>query len=298
MEGAFTIGLASGWSISGVTATQETVVPHLGISAQKLSVSGGCGPRIEQTLTLTAGDYVLTGWAKRQTGSGTLPVYLSGIGNTSFTIGRLGPNFLGVLPYSSAFDLKIDPTDTDSLVLFNNGLDLGTDNSLGLNSSSIQWPLNLLNQNEYGTGWDLGAFVYYDPRSSSKISSSQIGPALSRPEPPSCGDQKPYGVTDLFQVDRAGSTAKLYFTPAGNATRYNVIFGYTNGDERFGGVSLASQNQNQGVQSILVDHLNPRSAYAFKILPVNGCAVGLWSNWLSTKGTLTGSRKSSFFRYF
>jgi hypothetical protein len=115
----------------------------------------------------------------------------------------------------------------------------------------------------------------------------------SAPTTPSCGDVRPAGQVDLFQIDRNGSKATLYFTPVTNSvSHYNVIFGFKDGDERFGGLSLPATN-NQGVQSLTIDNLAPNKTYSFKVAPVNGCAVGDWSNWLSAKG-----KKSKYFRYF
>lgn len=162
MEGTYTGGAAPNWAVpSG--SSQSTSVVHSGSSAQMINLGGGCGQRMEQYITtMTPGTYTLSGWAKRDSGSGTLPVYLPGGGNTSFTIGALGPSFLGTLPYSSATDFKIDPSsaDTDASLVINSGQNLGAGYNLGLSSTSTSWPLGTVDQNSYGSSWDLGAFVY------------------------------------------------------------------------------------------------------------------------------------------
>lgn len=160
MEGTYIGGLAPSWSVGSGNQGQSTSVVHSGSSSQEVTIGGSCGERIEQFLNLTAGaTYILSGWAKRDSGSGILPVYFPG-GNTSFTIGSLGPAFLGNAPYSSSTDFKVDQTGTDASLIDDTGANLGSDNQMGLDSNSISWPIGTINQNFYGSGWDMGAFVY------------------------------------------------------------------------------------------------------------------------------------------
>lgn len=113
---------------------------------------------------------------------------------------------------------------------------------------------------------------------------------------PHCGRFKPVGTPDLFQIDRNGSTAKLHFTPvAGNVRTYSVVFGFEDGDERFGGISIPVMNENDGVQSLEIHDLDPKATYSFKVVPVNGCATGEWSNWLAAKPSV--GRLTLFYRY-
>jgi hypothetical protein len=119
----------------------------------------------------------------------------------------------------------------------------------------------------------------------------------SPPSAPVCSDKSPAGQPDLFQIDRTGGTAKLYFTPVNDKVEtYSVIYGFHDGDERFGGIRMAAQNENQGVQSITVEHLDPKASYSFKVVSVNGCAPGEWSNWLSV-GKVQ-AKTSIFYRYW
>lgn len=161
MEGTYSNGLAPNWTKggSGSTWTQSTTIVHSGSSAQKVVMGGGCGERIEQSMSLTAGDYILTGWAKRDNGTGTLPIYIAG-GNTSFTIGRIAPAFLGTLPYSVALDFKVDSSDIDASTLINGATNLGSDFQMGFDSAATSWPISTINQNYFGNGWDYGAFIY------------------------------------------------------------------------------------------------------------------------------------------
>ena len=122
--------------------------------------------------------------------------------------------------------------------------------------------------------------------------------SFSKAEAPTCQDIYPVGIVDLFQIDREGSAATLFFTPLTDANQYSVVFGYEPNDERFGGIDLASTDLNNGVQSITVNYLDPTRQYSFKILPTNGCAAGAWSNWLNASGqpeNLTTLQR--FYRY-
>lgn len=131
----------------------------------------------------------------------------------------------------------------------------------------------------------------------SGATSSSNSPSKNIPSARTCTDSIPVGQPDLFQVDRTGTKAKLYFTPINdNVGGYNVIFGHFEGDERFGGIQMVSQNENKGVQSITVDHLDSNSNYAFKVISTNGCATGEWSNWL-VSGKLQAKR-TVFYRYW
>lgn len=119
---------------------------------------------------------------------------------------------------------------------------------------------------------------------SSNSSTSSSSSSSSAPADNSCHATKPDGSVDLFQVTRKGSVAYLYFTPNAQATSYSVVFGFTEGDERYGGISMAQETAN-GVQMIRIDHLTVKKTYAFKVIPMNGCASGDWSNWLTSKGS-------------
>jgi len=130
------------------------------------------------------------------------------------------------------------------------------------------------------------------------IPSGENVPNNSRPT--GCAAIAPVGTADLFQIDRQGSSAVLYFTPVRDYTdRYHVTFGYTEGDERFGGIAMSvAGERNNGVLAIEVNNLDPGQAYSFKVVPVNDCAVGTWSNWLSIPATSAyGSRSIKSYRY-
>jgi hypothetical protein len=128
-------------------------------------------------------------------------------------------------------------------------------------------------------------------------SSGSSRKSSSKSDPSHCGRFKPVGTPDLFQIDRNGNTAKLHFTPVSDNVRtYSVIFGYQDGDERFGGISIPVMNENDGVQSLEIRDLDPKASYSFKVVPVNGCASGEWSNWLQAKPS--SGIQSIFYRWF
>jgi len=135
------------------------------------------------------------------------------------------------------------------------------------------------------------------PTPSPSNNSNDNSSSNSTPSAPTCTDTSPAGQPDLFQIDRTGNQAKLYFTPVNDHVEsYHVIFGFHDGDERFGGINMPAMNENEGVQSIVVDNLDPKATYSFKVVSVNGCAAGEWSNWLEA-----GSRQAStsiFYRYW
>jgi len=119
-------------------------------------------------------------------------------------------------------------------------------------------------------------------------------------KPQGCGASVPVGTPDVFQIDRQGSKATIYFTPVrDNTDRYHVIFGNSEGDERYSGIAMqVSGEQNNGVLAIDVDNLDPTAQYSFKVAPVNDCAVGTWSNWLTAKGVSKyGQTKVKTYRY-
>lgn len=144
--------------------------------------------------------------------------------------------------------------------------------------------------------------IYNDPvpPPSPSPQPGQAHPAFSAPspaQPPGCGDWIPAGVPDLFQINRTQNATTLYFTPTNdNVQHYHVIYGFEQGDERFGSLSnTISQSSNQGVQNITISSLDPSTEYWFKVAPVNGCAVGSWSSWL--KVGKWRNRESLFYRY-
>lgn len=105
---------------------------------------------------------------------------------------------------------------------------------------------------------------------------------------PSCGATPPTSTPHLFQIDRLGNTATIFFTPAGNPVSYYYIaYGYTPGDEQFGGQFSSSGG---GAIHYTVSGLTPKTGYWFKVRAGNGCAPGGWSNSVLA-GPTNGSKK-------
>lgn len=152
---------------------------------------------------------------------------------------------------------------------------------------------NVLTVNEFTVEEEPEPTPSPGPSSSGGGSSGGTSPA----KPPECSAQVPVGQADLFQINRVDSTATLYFTPVkDHTTRYHVMYGYTGGDQRFGSLSeLVSTNTNNGVQSITIRDLNPKLTYWFTVAPVNGCAVGEWSQWM--EAWRLNTRSFIFYKY-
>lgn len=162
-------------------------------------------------------------------------------------------------------------------------------------SSSTSYSIYIRSSNDQGIGY-ASAQVSATTLTPS-TSSNNSAPSQSMPSAPTCSNRSPIGTTDLFQIDREGKTSTLYFTPVNDDVEgYNVMFGFFEGDEHFGGIGIPAQNENQGVQSLIIDHLDPDVAYYFKVIPVNGCATGSWSNWLKADKII--GNQSIFYRYF
>jgi len=103
----------------------------------------------------------------------------------------------------------------------------------------------------------------------------------------SCHDSKPIGVSDLFQINVKGNTAKLFFTPMSTTNNYFVSFSEKpNAEEHGEQVYLL----REGVQSHTIYQLKPNTTYYFKVRGQNGCMPGEWSNVMKIK---TGANKST-----
>ena len=105
-------------------------------------------------------------------------------------------------------------------------------------------------------------------------------PASQISSAPTCIDFKPFGLSDLFQINTTQNTAKLHFTPVIATNNYFISFSDKSNAEEHGElVSLASQ----GVQSHTVYLLKPNTTYYFKVRANNGCMPGDWSNIMKVK---------------
>jgi hypothetical protein len=68
--------------------------------------------------------------------------------------------FIGSIPYIDATDFNLNPTGQDFNLIVETGQNMGIGYHDGFDSQATGWPLKTINQNSYGSGWDIGAFVY------------------------------------------------------------------------------------------------------------------------------------------
>ena len=111
---------------------------------------------------------------------------------------------------------------------------------------------------------------------SSSNSNAGTSSSSSSPLPPSCGDQKPSSNPDLFQLDRSkdGTRATIYFTPVNPLSYYYVAYSEDSNAEKYGVQFKGSQ---EGVQSYIINELQPQQTYFIKVRGGNGCLPGDWS---------------------
>lgn len=109
-----------------------------------------------------------------------------------------------------------------------------------------------------------------------------------------CRKIPPLQAPDLFQINTASGTARLYTTNVTNhTTSYMIIYGYNKDDERFGTV-VNPINNNEGVQYFDINYLKNNQTYYFKIAALNDCVAGPWSDWIPAK---INKRKSVVYKY-
>lgn len=108
-----------------------------------------------------------------------------------------------------------------------------------------------------------------------------------------CTNFAPPNAPNLFQIDRKGSTATLFFAPSGTPTSgYTIIYGYNPLDRRFS-VNF-NQSSSIGVVKYTINSLSTKVAYSFLVMGMNGCASGPASGTLTTSG-ISGSRNYKFY---
>lgn len=126
------------------------------------------------------------------------------------------------------------------------------------------------------------------------LASEEMAPATPLSSQTSyCSNTSPTSSPDLFQIDRVGRTARLYFAPAGQPyNKYIVAYGIGDSIEQFG--VQFDQGYSSGVIDYTIHELDPNTDYSFKVQAANGCATGEWSNVL--KAGATKSSKQSYYR--
>jgi trimeric autotransporter adhesin len=97
------------------------------------------------------------------------------------------------------------------------------------------------------------------------------------PTTTTCNDQKPSFAPNLFQIDRNGTSAILYFAPAGDpVTGYQISYGITS--EASGQDKSFSMSQCTSAISYTINNLIAEVTYYFKVKGVHGCSSTDWSN--------------------
>lgn len=127
---------------------------------------------------------------------------------------------------------------------------------------------------------------------SSSSSSSSDGSNSQSTGPTVCSGQRPGSAPQLFQIDREGGTAHLYIIPASNPyNRYIVSYGAGGNTDQYS--TSFEYRDAKGVISYPINHLDPKTAYSFKVQAANGCMTGDWSNTLVVS-RLKGTRQSFY----
>lgn len=118
-----------------------------------------------------------------------------------------------------------------------------------------------------------------DDTSESSEPERSLSESKDEPEAPICSDTPPQGSPDLFQIDRNGERATLYFTPLGDPlTYYYISYGL---DESAEGYGVEIPGDKDGVLSYTINDLDPNKTYYFKVRGGNGCKPGDWSTSIS-----------------
>lgn len=109
----------------------------------------------------------------------------------------------------------------------------------------------------------------------------------------SCPNAKPDHAPDLFQIDTTHTTATLYFTPINRSvTDYRIVYGYARGQDDFG--VIFPTTHSDGVVSYTINSLNPNTRYYFRVIALNGCRYGYWSDTMSAR---TNWEFKSYYKY-
>ncbi len=96
----------------------------------------------------------------------------------------------------------------------------------------------------------------------------------------SCTATKPDKAPELFQIDAAKTSAKLYFTPVNNAvTQYTIIYGLERLQNDF--IVSFPFGPYDGVINFTINDLSPNTKYYFRVRADNDCRQGWWSDTMS-----------------
>lgn len=194
-------------------------------------------------------------------------------------------DFTATTPASTTAQVKIrtgnasdmsDATAFGSCSAIPDGSDLSATDCVDDSDRYVQYQVLLSTSDTSVTSTFTDISIEYENQSQPPSPPSSGGPS----GPPSCSAGTPFGTPDLFQINRSRNSVILYFTPSlGSVTTYNVIYGFKELDERFGSIGNLPIHNNQGVQNIAINQVSPNVEYWFKVIAMNDCAGGNWSNW-------------------
>lgn len=121
--------------------------------------------------------------------------------------------------------------------------------------------------------------------------------SLSTPSAPTCGSVKPIGILDLFQIESNSTSAKLYFTTLrNNVTGYSIVYGFKEGEERFG--ANISYSGPKWIIDTTIHRLTPNTTYYFRVKPLNSCNGGEWSSSLMVKTGGSNTQVTVYYKNF
>lgn len=103
----------------------------------------------------------------------------------------------------------------------------------------------------------------------------------SRVKTPVCSDLAPERAADLFQIDAYSTSVTLQVNPSQRMNVAVVEYGLGDSTEQFG--TRVVIGSNNGVQPLEIHALQPNTDYSFRVLAVNGCQPGDWSQTLKVK---------------
>mgnify|MGYP003043033551 FL=1 len=97
--------------------------------------------------------------------------------------------------------------------------------------------------------------------------------------PPGCEAGKPGSGSIITKAERVSNTSiRLFFTKAMQPlTHYELSYGIKNeqGQVHY---SFGTKISDPQAESVVIGDLDPQATYVFRLLPVNDCMPGIWSN--------------------
>lgn len=211
-----------------------------------------------------------------------------GINGTPIYTSAYGFNYSN---YQGNFELdNSSPGYDDGVIIanFNSHLYKGAAPDIGAQEAGM--PPMQFGVNAYLSG-DPYTVGYVAPTNSSSSSSNSDSSTEVQKE---CTSIAPDGRPDLFQIDRQGKTATLYFTPVQAGTnKYFISYGDGTRTDQYG---TSFSNTESGVVKFVISDLTPGNKYSFKVSAGYDCAIGPESNIMSVSGIKNNGVRVSFYK--